>query len=268
MNWSDARLAIIDTETTGLQPARDRVFDLAVVGLECGRVELLHQQLVHPGCPLPAEIIALTRFTDQDLAGARAWSAEPFDRLAACTATRLLAAYNAPFDHAFLAAEAVRQNLLVPCLGDANDWIDPLVLARILTRGGRFDRGYRLVEIAERLHVHAEGHAHRAAADALMASRALDRMLAWLPATVDDTLILQQGWRDLQDAQYGREGERDRNGRRPPAADRPPPTAPAGGCCRRATRRSSAARPRRRRSRGGMRRGSCGITRCPCGGTS
>lgn len=103
MNLKDIIFAVIDTETTGLDPREDRVVELACVHAQVG-VGLVDcwSTLINPGRPIPAEASAIHHLVDADVMGAptlaeaqhRLW-AEPF---------QAFAAHNAAFDFGFLDA--------------------------------------------------------------------------------------------------------------------------------------------------------------------
>src|SRR5687768_14674227 len=97
-------LAIVDLETTGSDPASDRITEIAV--LEVSGLTLTGQwsTLVNPGGTLPGAIQALTGITQEmveraprfaDIAG------ELYERLAG----RVFVAHNARFDYGFLRRE-------------------------------------------------------------------------------------------------------------------------------------------------------------------
>jgi ATP-dependent DNA helicase DinG len=94
--------AVIDLETTGLDPSRASVIELGAVVLRRDEPpEILHT-LVDPREPLPLFIRRLTGLTDADLAGAPSWNAASH-RLAECVSGLAVVAHNAAFEHAFLA---------------------------------------------------------------------------------------------------------------------------------------------------------------------
>ena len=65
------QLVVVDTETTGLDPARDRVIDIGAVRLDADlRVADAWSSLVGPGDALPLQITRLTGISADDLAGA------------------------------------------------------------------------------------------------------------------------------------------------------------------------------------------------------
>ena len=103
------RLAVIDTETTGLKPdLGDRIIDLAIAtceyGLESGRLYRVvdrYESLEDPEAPIPPEIVRLTGITDAMVRGQRideGGVARVLDRVG------VVICHNARFDRAFLEA--------------------------------------------------------------------------------------------------------------------------------------------------------------------
>jgi DNA polymerase-3 subunit epsilon len=95
----------VDVETTGVDPASDRVIELAMVlfGYDAeGRVtgvEARFDQLEDPGRPIPPEIVELTGISDEAVRGKRIDEGEALDLIARA---HLVVAHNARFDRAFL----------------------------------------------------------------------------------------------------------------------------------------------------------------------
>ncbi|GAB2938739.1 hypothetical protein GCM10027028_44540 [Streptomyces sundarbansensis] len=104
--------ALVDVETSGLRPGRDRVLSLAVVTLDgYGRQTGAFSTLLNPGCdPGPVHVHGLTR--------ARLAGSPPFEEIApqlgALLSGRVLVAHNAQFDYDFLAHEFARVRSWVP----------------------------------------------------------------------------------------------------------------------------------------------------------
>jgi len=103
------RLAVIDTETTGLKPELgDRIIDLAIATCEYGRetgclyrVVDRYESLEDPEAPIPPEIVRLTGITDEMVRGQRideSGIARVLDGVG------LVICHNARFDRAFLEA--------------------------------------------------------------------------------------------------------------------------------------------------------------------
>ncbi len=153
------RIAVVDTETTGLYPSRDRLVEIAVMLLEvdAGTGRLLrrletYQELNDPGMPIPAQATAIHGITDAMVKGRRI-DAQRVARMLA--GADLVVAHNSGFDKGF-----VRQ--LVP-------GADTLVWG-CSCRGIPWRRLYaqventRLQHLAARLELCA-GTAHRALGD-------------------------------------------------------------------------------------------------------
>jgi len=100
------RAAIVDTETTGTDPAVDKVIELAVVVFEycaasgaVGRVLGVYDGLEDPGVPIPASSTAIHGITDAMVAGQRIDDASVLSLL---DGVGLVIAHNAGFDRKFL----------------------------------------------------------------------------------------------------------------------------------------------------------------------
>jgi DNA polymerase-3 subunit epsilon len=102
--FTQARLAIVDLETTGTRAARDRITEIGVIEVERFEVVSEWSTLVNPGIALPGEIQALTGITHEMLAAAPRF-ADLADELHERLAGRVFVAHNARFDYAFLRRE-------------------------------------------------------------------------------------------------------------------------------------------------------------------
>jgi DNA polymerase-3 subunit epsilon len=103
-------LAIVDIETTGSDPARDRVTEIAVLEIDGFEVSAEWSTLVNPGVRLPSPIQALTGITEDMLAAAPRFAGlaeELLERLHG----RLFIAHNVRFDYGFLRREFERAGL-------------------------------------------------------------------------------------------------------------------------------------------------------------
>ena len=120
---------VVDLETTGLSPQRDRITEVGAVRARGGTVEAELRTFVHPGVPIPPAITALTGITDADVAGAPDIAAV-LPMLLQLLEGAVLVAHNARFDLGFLRAAAERVGLgpLRPAV------VDTAVLARRLIR--------------------------------------------------------------------------------------------------------------------------------------
>lgn len=186
---ADIPFVSIDTETTGRDPAVDRVVELGCVVFRGGEVVARKGWLINPGRPIPAEATEVHGIRDEDVA-----SAPTFEEVAAeyleLIAGTLPLAYNAEFDRNFLAAELGRIELgktvwgeraLPPAARSDVSWLDPLTWARELHKE---ERSRALGDVCERLGIALE-RAHRATDDAEAAGRVMCAFLsdARLPRT-------------------------------------------------------------------------------------
>ncbi|WP_030606056.1 TerD family protein [Streptomyces fulvoviolaceus] len=104
--------ALVDVETSGLRPGRDRVLSLAILTLDAhGNQTGEFSTLLDPGCdPGPVHIHGLTR---DRLAGAPTFE-EIAPQVGALLSSRVLVAHNAQFDYDFLAHEFAHGRSWVP----------------------------------------------------------------------------------------------------------------------------------------------------------
>jgi len=100
------RIAVVDTETTGLYPSSDRLVEIAIMLLEVEaatghlvRVVDSYEELNDPGRPIPAQATAIHGITDAMVRGRRI-DAERVERMLA--EADLVVAHNSGFDKGFV----------------------------------------------------------------------------------------------------------------------------------------------------------------------
>ncbi|WP_327358227.1 TerD family protein [Streptomyces sp. NBC_01304] len=120
--------ALVDVETSGLMPRRDRVLSVAVVTIgPDGRQTGEFSTLLNPGCdPGPVEVHGLTV---ERLRGAPTFD-QVAGRISEMLQDRVLVAHNAQFDYEFLAHEFARARRWLPvsqrlCTLALNRQVDP-----------------------------------------------------------------------------------------------------------------------------------------------
>lgn len=185
MSWIE-RVAVFDTETTGVDPTEARLVT-AFVGLLDGNGDLERgtDWLADPGVEIPERAAAVHGITT---AIARAEGEPIRDVLEKVVASlnwiaknRLpLVVYNAPFDFTLIDAECRRHGVAPPQLGP--QIVDPLVIDRAVDR---FRKGKRT--LADTASVYAVDllDAHDAAADAVAAGHLAQAIARKYPAEVD-----------------------------------------------------------------------------------
>jgi DNA polymerase-3 subunit epsilon len=146
------RIAIVaDTETTGLDPADDRLVEIAVQRFFFNQQGVLRQiertrsWLEDPGRSMPERLVKLTGLTDAQLAG-QVFPEGEITRLL-CEAD-LIIAHNAAFDRAFLDRRfpAIHKSAWA-CSLHQLDWLalgfDGHALGHLLFQSGKFFTGHR-----------------------------------------------------------------------------------------------------------------------------
>lgn len=174
-------VAVIDTETTGTDPDRDEIIDIAVVIVAVDahglivRIDRAGQALRDPGMPIPAAITRLTGITDADVRD-KVIDLDALEALIASADVRI--AHNAQFDIAFV-------ERLLPGLAEAAwacsardfDWaehgFDGAKLGHLLMQIGRFNAGHRaMADVISLLHLLAHHLADRSTVIGAILARA------------------------------------------------------------------------------------------------
>ena len=165
----------IDTETTGRDPAVDRIVEVAAVIWDGTRISERLSWLVNPGRPIPQEATDVHGITDADVVDKPPFSDIVLSVVAAL-ANKVPLAYNAHFDRQFLLEEynrcGVAEIKLPPAFRRNVEWLDPLVWVREVQKD---ERSRALGEVCQRLGIPL-ANAHRATDDAeaaLLVLRAL-----------------------------------------------------------------------------------------------
>ena len=185
------QLVVLDTETTGLDPERDRIIDIGAVRLGPDlEIRDRFVTLVDPGVPIPLFITRLGGIADADVRGAPAFP-EAFAALREFAGDAVLVGHNVGFDRDHLAAGARRAGL--PPL--ANAWFDTLEAALLLYP--ELDRHALAVLAAE---FRIERQAHRALPDAETAADVLRRLCARAASlgAEERALLTAIGWAPLE----------------------------------------------------------------------
>jgi DNA polymerase-3 subunit epsilon len=145
------RLAIVDTETTGLNAAKDVMIEIGATIVELnqdGLPAIIHPTkswLNDPGFPLSSQIASLTGLTDQVLSG------QSFDTDAINDTLHyadLIVAHNAAFDRNFMIRTfplAAERQWACSCrdIGWRAEGYDGHALGHLLTQAGRFSDAHR-----------------------------------------------------------------------------------------------------------------------------
>lgn len=173
--WTDLPWMGFDTETTGVDPANDRLVTAALVlrldGANPGRPEQVRTWLADPGVEIPAQASAVHGITTERARAQGRPIEDVLDEVAACLVEHWrrdypVVAFNASYDLTLVDAELERHGLgtFAERLGSAPaPVIDPLVLDRALDR---YRKGKKtLTTMAPVYGVDASPDAHTAEVD-------------------------------------------------------------------------------------------------------
>ena len=155
------RYIAFDTETTGLNPSRDRIIELGAVLFENGKCVKRFQSLVNPGVFIPARVTAVNNITNSMIKNAPTEEIV-YSELAeflkdAYNEQTIICAHNARFDMSFLSETLMRLGY------NANiNYIDTLTFAKQKIKGLY---NYKQDTVAHYFDIVNE-QAHRAASDA------------------------------------------------------------------------------------------------------
>jgi DNA polymerase III epsilon subunit family exonuclease len=182
LNWREAILVGMDTETTGLDVKNDRVFEIGIVTFENGAVTESWGELMDPTVELEDKIVETTGVCTADVEGKPLFG-EIAPQIAARMNGRVVVGYNIlGFDMPILTSEFERLKLPMPDC----QVVDALVFARHFVKAGR----HRLGDMARKYGVEMDT-AHRATADAEATVKLLLAMADELPSDLDSLLRLQ-----------------------------------------------------------------------------
>lgn len=109
------RIAVVDVETTGLDPQRAHVIEVGALFVEPGREPVRRSWLVRPPGPVPAWITALTGLDDAELSAAQPMGALEAE-IAAALSGWTLVAHNAAFERSFLGEVIAGATVLDSCV--------------------------------------------------------------------------------------------------------------------------------------------------------
>ena len=166
----------LDLETTGLNPASDRILEIGAVKVADGKIQEVYETLVNPGMKIGARIRELTGITDEMAAGGKDTRTAVEELVEFCRDYPLLG-HNILFDYSFVKRNAVNFDLQFEKEG-----IDTLRIARALFP----EMEHRSLEALCSYYRSRQEHAHRASCDALAAMELYGRMREQFPDSPEE----------------------------------------------------------------------------------
>lgn len=178
----DARFLVLDIETTGLDPATEKVLEVAWVTFHHGAIRGYGGTLVNPGAPIPAAATRIHGISDdmvQD-APSLAGALVPMEQL--LPHINAVVCHNVAFDLAFL-----------PDLGK------PTLCTLAWSRLAWPQRSHRLQSLAKEMGLREHlpdlyRAAHRALPDAMLTAMLLARLIDQAPEGLTLEGLLAEGW--------------------------------------------------------------------------
>jgi DNA polymerase-3 subunit epsilon len=160
MNLSDQVFVCVDCESTGLDPAKDRMLEVAVAVFTFHEIREQFETLLDPECEIPQASQDIHKIS-QEMVKGKPKAREVLPRLLDLIDDHIIMGHGILFDIALIANEAKRAQ--VPTTIFSNTYIDTLRMARLY--------GGSPVNSLERLRQHfniAPEGAHRAMSDVIV----------------------------------------------------------------------------------------------------
>lgn len=186
------RAIFYDTETTGTRSEKDFIIELAAYDPTLDRS---FEQLINPGCLIPAETTAIHHITNEMVAQAPSFAEISDAFIKFCEGDVILIAHNNDtFDYLFLKAEFNRCGRQMP------DWkfLDSLKWARRY----RKDLPRHTLQFLREIYGIAVNNAHRALDDVIVLHQVFSRMTDDL--NIEDVYALLNIPRELQHMPFGK----------------------------------------------------------------
>ncbi len=162
------KFAVVDLETTGTRPSRDKITEIAIILHEDGRVTQRWSSLINPECQINTPVQELTGITNELVAEAPKFY-EVAKQVVELTEHYVFVAHNVRFDYTFLREEFARLGFTY-----TRKQLCTLQLARKSYPG---QPSYSLGKLCRALKIEHSRH-HRAMADAEATAILLERCLA------------------------------------------------------------------------------------------
>lgn len=201
MEWKKGLMLCVDTETTGLEPGKDKVVEVGAVLYRDKEILRKECWLVNPGIPIPAEATAVHGITNASTDSAPPLLDIAEELLSLVCEAHVLVGYNWPFDASFFQAEL--EGAWTDSI-EGTPIIDPLVVLRF-DNVGKYWKGsgrHQLEAVARRFGIEPHGDLHRASTDCILTLRILEKVMRYLPndgAMAADLIVRR---RREQDADY------------------------------------------------------------------
>jgi CRISPR-associated protein Cas2 len=161
--------AVVDLETTGLNPEKDAIIMLSALKVVPGQADSVFESFVRTDIPIAAQITKLTGISSETLVAKGKELKDVMGEFTAFTEGCKLVAHNISFDLAFLGA--ARKKLQLKPL--VNETIDTLALAR---KKLHKLKDHKLATVAQYFGINAAGM-HNASTDCAITKEVYERLI-------------------------------------------------------------------------------------------
>ncbi|QRV01785.1 DNA polymerase III subunit epsilon [Arcanobacterium phocisimile] len=215
--WSEQPIVGFDTETTGVDPTRERLVTASVIVVD-GQGARRHYWLANPEVEIPLQAQNVHGISTEQARREGEPIGKVLNEVAELLAHHMAAghpvvAYNAAYDFTLIECELERHGLptLAERLGhEVGPVVDPYMLDRSVDRYRKGKR--RLENLAEHYGVADDDSFHNAEADVLATLRVLGAMLRRYPELAHDSLdhlmdVQRQTYTEFQQFMASRNGQ-------------------------------------------------------------
>jgi DNA polymerase III subunit epsilon len=187
---SESTFVVVDVETTGLNPAEDRITEIAMMKVQDSILQDEFSTLINPLVSIPASITSLTGIDNLMVADAPT-AREVAPVIADFLGDSVFVAHNAPFDWGFVSQTAIRERGIEL----SNRQLCTVKLSRRILP---HLQSKSLGPVASALNITIPER-HRASGDAYATALVLIKFLSYLQRkheihTISELLRFQNGW--------------------------------------------------------------------------
>mgnify|MGYP003111939336 CR=1 FL=1 len=209
-------VAVIDFETTGIDPYDSRAVEMAIVHLELGKgnARVVYKSRFNPGLPIPEGASSIHGIKDEDVTDCPSFGTA-IEEINPLLEGRVLAAYNLPFDWTILNCEHRRNEKWHPTCKQRMSYghqffgLCGLVMARSIDNGSRGKGYHKLSSVCERRGISLTD-AHSADADSLATAQLLELLLKEVTESVGRFPTVRDFWAwQRSEAMHQERGLRD-----------------------------------------------------------
>lgn len=159
--FDDQLFVCIDCESTGLKPKEDKIIEVAIATFTVNGIVSQYESLINPGCPIPAESIAIHHITDLMVAEQPAIASVLPQVLNLLSPHLIIVGHGISFDIELIASAADRAGIKHDL--NKNKTLDTLRMARLYGKSPTNS----LEQLRKHFSIEPEG-AHRAMSDVIV----------------------------------------------------------------------------------------------------